>query len=115
LTWSSELAAIAEDWALRLAADDCGLQHRSDARYGENLYAIYGTSASPQEVVDSWVSEAADYNYKKNRCKGVCGHYTQVVWRKSRHLGCAAARCSQGEVWVCNYDPPGNFVGERPY
>jgi len=115
LTWSSELASVAEDWARRLAADGCGLQHRSDARYGENLYAIYGTSASPQEVVDSWVSEVADYNYKKNRCKGVCGHYTQVVWRGSRRLGCAAARCSQGEVWVCNYDPPGNFVGERPY
>lgn len=115
LTWSSELAAVAEDWARRLAADGCGLQHRSDGRYGENLYAVYGTSASPQEVVDSWVSEAADYNYKKNRCKGVCGHYTQVVWRASQRLGCASARCSEGEVWVCNYDPPGNFVGERPY
>ena len=115
LTWSSELAAVAEDWARRLAADDCGLQHRSDGRYGENLYAVYGTSARPQEVVDSWVSEVADYNYKKNRCKGVCGHYTQVVWRRSERLGCASARCSQGEVWVCNYDPPGNFVGERPY
>jgi len=19
------------------------------------------------------------------------------------------------EIWVCNYSPPGNFVGQRPY
>ncbi len=115
LTWSPQLAAVAEEWAQRLAAKGCNLQHRSDARFGENLYAIYGTSATAQEVVDSWVSEVANYDYKKNRCKGICGHYTQVVWRSSRSLGCAAARCSEGEVWVCNYDPPGNFVGEQPY
>ena len=54
----------------------------------------------------------------------VCGHYTQLVWRNSTLLGCAYARCTsnspfQGvptwDFWVCDYSPPGNWVGQRPY
>lgn len=51
-----------------------------------------------------------------------CGHYTQVVWRDSERLGCGVGDCTGGgEIWVCNYDPPGNVIpsGEtkpsRPY
>ena len=66
-------------------------------------------------VVETWAAELADYDAKKNRCKGVCGHYTQIVWRKSQRLGCGMASCGDTEVWVCNYDPPGNFLGQRPY
>jgi hypothetical protein len=93
-------------------------------KYGENLYAAAGKSAAPQEVVDSWVSEVADYDYAANSCSGVCGHYTQVVWRSSVRLGCGVAKCSKNspfsgfndwQLWVCNYDPPGNFIGSRPY
>jgi len=25
------------------------------------------------------------------------------------------ARGAGREVWVCNYDPPGNWIGKRPY
>jgi hypothetical protein len=25
------------------------------------------------------------------------------------------ARCGNTEIWVCNYNPPGNWVGEKPY
>ena len=45
----------------------------------------------------------------------MCGHYTQVVWRKSLRVGCGMATCGATEVWVCNYDPAGNWDGERPY
>ena len=52
-----------------------------------------------------------------------CLHYTQIVWRSSVGLGCAQQRCTtnspfgNGEWFfvVCNYDPAGNFVGQRPY
>jgi hypothetical protein len=48
-----------------------------------------------------------------------CGHYTQVVWRNTERVGCGYSTCqAQGfnfEVWVCNYDPPGNFIGQAPY
>jgi len=96
----------------------------SGGQYGENIYASAGSNTTPADVVDSWVSEAKDYDYAANSCAGTCGHYTQVVWRKSTKLGCAVANCSknspfsgftQWQFWVCNYDPPGNFNGQKPY
>jgi hypothetical protein len=66
-------------------------------------------------VVASWADEARGYNVSANSCTGVCGHYTQIVWRKTRSVGCAVAADPGREVWVCEYDPPGNVVGYRPY
>jgi len=52
----------------------------------------------------------------------MCGHYTQVVWAKTRHVGCAIQDCSpltgafsQGTYLVCNYGPAGNYVGQKPF
>jgi hypothetical protein len=44
----------------------------------------------------------------------MCGHYTQLVWRRARQVGCAAARGGSREVWVCEF-PEGNYIGMRPY
>jgi hypothetical protein len=43
-------------------------------------------------------SEAADYDYKTNRCRAGCGHYTQVIWRDTKELGCAVARRGSREL-----------------
>ena len=71
----------------------------------------------PQGVVDMWMSETAWYHYATNSCDSgqECGHYTQIVWRDTKRVGCAVARGREREVWVCNYDPPGNWAGRRPY
>ena len=116
MVWDAEMEALAQDWA-----DRCDFNH-STHPYGENLYV----STSPNEgtrAVESWASEAADYDYASNQCRAMCGHYTQIVWRDSTRVGCAYADCdvltgagfSSGRLWVCNYDPPGNWMGERPY
>ncbi len=116
LRWSSELAAHAQQWADHLAARGCNLQHRPSGgdAFGENLFWS-SAAATPAAVVAEWAAERSGYDHAKNRCRGVCGHYTQVVWRRSQRLGCGVARCDAAELWVCNYDPPGNFVGESPY
>jgi uncharacterized protein YkwD len=114
LRWSQALARHAQKWADELAADGCTLEHRRDDPYGENLYWSSG-AASASSVVAKWADEANNYDHRRNSCKGVCGHYTQMVWSTTRSLGCGAASCGNGEVWVCNYDPPGNFVGQKPY
>ncbi|MDX1959828.1 MAG: CAP domain-containing protein [Leptospiraceae bacterium] len=122
LTWSSEIATYAQAWANTLKTNkNCGLEHRSGSNdtknYGENLYGITGGKATPTNVTKAWYDEVTDYNYSANSCASgkVCGHYTQVVWKNSTSLGCGFASCTNGEVWVCNYNPPGNFVGQKPY
>jgi hypothetical protein len=72
-----------------------------------------------------WAAEAPDYDYATNTCKAgqVCGHYTQIVWRSTTAVGCAFRTCTTGspfgsgswDFWVCDYAPPGNYVGQRPY
>jgi uncharacterized protein YkwD len=114
LIWSNRLAARAQDWANHLLSRNA-FEHRPNSPYGENLFEITGAPASPSQVIDSWASEARNYDYRSNRCRGVCGHYTQLVWRDTKEVGCAVARHRDTEVWVCNYDPPGNYVGQRPW
>jgi pathogenesis-related protein 1 len=118
LVWDGEIAAVAQAYAER-----CVFEH-SGGDYGENLYAAAGQAVTPQQVVDAWASEVAVYDYASNGCSGVCGHYTQIVWADTRRLGCGAAHCTvnspfsgfaEWDHWVCNYDPPGNWVGEKPY
>ncbi len=116
LAWNSTVAAFAQTYS-----DNCVFAH-SNGPYGENIYATSG-GASPQSVVQSWVSEAANYDYANNSCSGTCGHYTQVVWRDTVHLGCGVTNCNTNspfgsgawQFWVCDYDPPGNFNNMKPY
>jgi pathogenesis-related protein 1 len=114
LAWSDRLAARSQDWADTLLARK-QFFHRPNSTYGENLFEIKGGTASPAQVVDAWAAESRNYDYRSNQCRGVCGHYTQLVWRDTKEVGCAVARSGGREVWVCNYDPPGNWVGKRPY
>lgn len=116
LTWSGEVAAVAQAYA-----DKCVFKH-SGGPYGENLYAS-SASSTAEAVVESWASEKAEYDYAADSCSDECGHYTQVVWAASLRLGCGVTTCTTGspfgggewQNWVCNYDPPGNYIGQRPY
>lgn len=116
LTWDDALAGVATAYAALLADDGCDLVH-STGPYGENLYWS-SFESTVDDVVGAWASEVAFYDYDSNRCDAgeQCGHYTQIVWADTAVVGCGLAPCNGlGEVWVCNYDPPGNWVGERPY
>ena len=123
MQWSAEVEAVAAQWAAH-----CVYQHNAGrGNLGENIAASSpGYWPTIAGVVQAWASEAADYDYASNSCAAgkVCGHYTQLVWRDSTLLGCAYARCTsnspfQGvptwDFWVCDYSPPGNWAGQRPY
>jgi pathogenesis-related protein 1 len=113
LIWSDNLARVAQKWADTLVARR-QFRHSGNRSLGENLFQVTGARATPAQVVAEWASEAKDYNRAANSCREVCGHYTQIVWRATRAVGCAVSRDKSIEVWVCNYDPPGNYVGRRP-
>jgi hypothetical protein len=130
LSWSPEVAATARAWA-----DGCAFAHNPDLAslgYGENLAATAPSgSRGASDVVGLWLSEAPFYDYASNTCDTgaanpaeTCGHYTQLVSRSTTAVGCAFRTCTTGspfpsfptwDLWVCDYAPPGNLVGQRPY
>lgn len=127
LQWSDELAAYAQQWADVLKTQKgCDIEHRPQSgqytqKYGENLSWVSGTNQSGSSAVRAWASEKEYYQYETSSCAGVCGHYTQIVWRNTQYVGCATASCPNGyddrntQLWVCNYHPAGNIIDRKPY
>ncbi|RLN09292.1 pathogenesis-related protein PR-1-like [Panicum miliaceum] len=119
LRWDEGLAAYARRYAAARSRD-CALVH-SHGPYGENLFRGSGGAGwTPADVVGAWVRERALYDPRANACRGArgaCGHYTQIVWRGTTAVGCALVPCGGGRATfgVCSYNPPGNYVGMRPY
>lgn len=120
LTWSAAAARVAKIWADHLLASG-RFAHNVDQRsYGENLYSESGFAAttsagSAARAFASWAGERHGYRFDSNTCADQCGHYTQIVWANTTSVGCGSATNGKETVWVCNYAPPGNFVGQRPY
>jgi len=119
LVWSDTLEKSAQDYANTLSQN--GQFTHSSSGYGENLYAS-SSSAVLKNGVDSWVNEESAYSYNTNSCinNRVCGHYTQVIWKTTKEVGCAKAIYQTGKykgwtVVVCQYNPAGNFIGQKPY
>lgn len=117
LRWNVQVARYAE-WNAGRRRGDCALRH-SNGPYGENIFWGSGTGWVPGQAVRAWASERKWYRYGSNSCAGgqQCGHYTQMVWRDTANLGCAMVTCDggRGTFITCNYDPPGNYIGERPF
>ncbi|KAG8372416.1 hypothetical protein BUALT_Bualt12G0063900 [Buddleja alternifolia] len=117
LAWDPKIARYAQAYANRRRAD-CALEH-SNGPYGENIFWGSGTRWTPAQAAVAWVAERRGYNYWSNSCANGqdCGHYTQIVWKGTRRIGCARVVCygGRGVFMTCNYDPPGNYYGERPY
>lgn len=120
LVWDTQLENYARWWAGQRKSD-CALRHsfpEYDFKLGENIFWGSGSAWTPSDAVREWAAEEKYYTYNTNSCAAgqQCGHYTQIVWRRTRRVGCARVVCDSGDVFMtCNYDPVGNYVGERPY
>ncbi|XP_073176211.1 peptidase inhibitor 16 isoform X2 [Lepidochelys kempii] len=76
-------------------------------------------------ALEQWYNEHEHYNLTTSKCTvgQMCGHYTQVVWANSERVGCGMQFCKTLHgvedpdlyLLVCNYDPPGNVRGRKPY
>ncbi|PIA42065.1 hypothetical protein AQUCO_02100130v1 [Aquilegia coerulea] len=116
LTWSNNLANYAK-WYAEKRRGDCKLIH-SVLNYGENMFWGMGTRWKPSDAVAAWAVQESYYNYRTNTCmrNKECLHYTQLVWRKTSKVGCAKIKCNSGDTLIiCEYDPHGNVIGQRPY
>ncbi|WCJ18572.1 pathogenesis-related gene 1 [Euphorbia peplus] len=115
LTWDENLVSYAQFYA-NTHIYNCELVH-TGGPYGENL-AWSSADMLGSDAATMWIDEKQYYDYDSNSCAPdqMCGHYTQVVWRDSVRIGCAKVVCNSGGTIVqCNYDPPGNYDGEKPY
>ena len=123
LQWNPALAIDARHWADHLSSTG-GFEHapeRVREPEGENLWAgtrgYYGVEA----MVDGWVREKRYFQYGRFPNNSITGrvadvgHYTQLVWRQTRQVGCAMATGAKEDVLVCRYSEAGNYFGERPF
>ena len=122
VTWSKEIAAFAQKWADYLAKTGCRMKHRPRSgawkqKYGENIFMGTKGYYGPSDAVIAWESEKKFYHGQVlNQSNWYdSGHYTQIVWRTTKKIGCARSECNGNIIIVCNYDPPGNFLGRKPY
>lgn len=117
-------------------AASCNFQHSGWNDVGENLFV--GTEA-PDKTYSEWLYDrnwtlenaVADWAYEARYltiystttyCEGGvsnCGHYTQIMWEDTTHVGCATQFCPNGvanfssresTLIVCHYSPQGNYV-----
>jgi len=128
VSWDAILADSAYDYLAKCQSSDGTMVDHNANRtsdyaalggsgyVGENIYAAQGSAARPTDAVTLWMSEASSYDYATN--SGSAGHYTQVVWRDSTHIGCAIVTCSGlrfSSSILCDYAPGGNISGQKPY
>ncbi len=123
LTWSDSLAGFAAAWGRELAANGCRIRHRPRTgawaqQYGENIFWSSEGSATLAEASKAWYGEIKDFRNQalEGNSWYKTGHYSQMVWRNTQRVGMAAVGCPNGSVIIiANYDPPGNYMGEKAY
>ncbi len=123
LAWDPALAQAAQRWADYLASSgrfEHAPENRRDPE-GENLWAGTKGYFGPEAMVGAWIREKQYFragvfpnNSVTGRVEDV-GHYTQLVWRATRDVGCAEASSGREDILVCRYAEAGNYRGERPF
>ena len=62
-------------------------------------------------TVDLWYSEVQEYDFSNPGYKSGIGHFTQLVQKNSKDLGCGIGCGSNNYCYVvCNYNPSGNYL-----
>lgn len=121
LAWSADLELEARGWARELIATDRFAHDPRPHGHGENLWTGWGGRTwTPEEMVEDWIDERADYrpgvfpDVSRTGDWTAVGHYTQIIWRGTTHVGCAIETRGDQSILACRYSPPGNIDGRRP-
>jgi uncharacterized protein YkwD len=116
LTWNTTLSGFAGKYLQKRGTgkNTCPNFEHSGGPYGENLAIGYGT---PTQAVSAWGDERAEYNFNKPGFSSATGHFTQMVWKDTRQVGCARKYCTSSNVYrgwylACEYWPRGNVIGQ---
>lgn len=121
LQWDPQLAANAAQWADHLSRNG-KFEHSPDdpeeEPEGENIWGGSPGYYAPESMVALWVSEKRHFTsgtFPKNSQTGHVqdvSHYTQLIWKKTTHVGCSVSDSGREEILVCRYRTAGNVYGE---
>ncbi len=117
IVWNDDLARDAGAWARTLAAEGSFEHDETDRGQGENLWMGTRGAFGVAEMIAGWSDEKrvlARLSSWEDDFSAV-GHYTQMVWKDTRSVGCAVARSRTDDYLVCRYHPQGNVMGESPF
>jgi uncharacterized protein YkwD len=112
LEWSPAIAKVAQAWANQLKAKGCVFGHSGNNKYGENLAAGTIGALDPESTVAMWYDEIKLYKFPNGGFSMKTGHFTQLVWTDTTQVGCGHVQCNGNDIYVCNYNPPGNWEGQ---
>lgn len=123
LRWNDGLAHGARQWADHLAKTG-RFEHSPDIpgqpRLGENIWGGTPDKFGPRRMVAAWAAEKRHFkpgvfpaNSTTTKVEDV-SHYTQIIWRGTREIGCATSKGELEEILVCRYNSPGNVMGTSP-
>ena len=124
LEWNDGLETDAAAYAQVLARTgkfEHARQINGPGREGENLFTGTRGAYSYAEMVGLWVAEKKDFvnlptpAFSRTGDGEAVAHYTQIVWRATRAVGCALASNRTDDYLVCRYSPPGNVYGQRVF
>lgn len=122
LIWDDSLEAEARTWAQTLIDTDQFAHDPARHGHGENLWTGWGSRTwTPEEMVGEWIAEKRFYvrgvfpRISRTGDWTAVGHYTQLVWSRTTHVGCAIVSRGDRSVLACRYSPPGNIDGLRAF
>ena len=119
LLWDSALAASSREYAKVIVGTGRLVHAPREGREHEreNLLATNRGYRSPAEMIQVMVDERTMYvpglypNVSTTGDWYDVGHYTQIVWPWTTHVGCAIESSEFFDYTVCRYTPPGNRDG----
>ena len=123
LKWNRALEREARQWSHELARR--GKLDHADQRTrnstGENLWMGSQGQWDVLVGIDMMIDEKKHYrhgNFPEISSTGKwadVAHYTQIVWRDTKEVGCSVANDRGWDVLVCRYWPAGNVWGQKAY
>eukprot|EP00756_Hemistasia_phaeocysticola_P016089 Hpha_TRINITY_DN15457_c0_g1::TRINITY_DN15457_c0_g1_i1::g.174399::m.174399 len=130
LQWSAAIQQNVKDTAMA-SWSTCTLEHTPGTRastspggftsLGENLASqssMYYANNFPTDLKTmSWYLEEYDWDYATSSSTGPpTGHFTQVVWKGTTHIGCVMWQCDytygKKVLLACQYGTAGNWAGQ---
>ncbi|WP_265563487.1 CAP domain-containing protein [Sphingomicrobium arenosum] len=122
LRWDPALAASAMEHARYMARTGQYHHDRTPGRrkyQGENMWRGQRGQFGYDVIVGTMTDEVRHFragtfpHVSRSGSWYDVGHYTQIVWPTTTHVGCALASSATMDYFVCRYSPPGNKDGVR--